>query len=76
MKILITGASGFAGTHLTEYYTRQYRGVKLYCTTYGGYGDIDRYVPEKHIFQINLLDQEKVADVEVRVVARVEPHEL
>ena len=62
MNFLITGASGFAGTHLVQYIGRR-KGTKLFGMVYESYGELDKYIPESQLVKINLLDRDKVMEV-------------
>src|SRR6185369_1099895 len=47
-RILITGADGFIGSHLTETLVRQGRKVRAFClyNSFGTRGHLDRLAPE------------------------------
>lgn len=60
MNLLITGASGFVGTHLVELYSKKRKKVKIHCTTYKGYGELTRFVAENQLHEIDLRSQETV----------------
>lgn len=58
-KILITGASGFVGSHLCELLS-QVGGFEIFGTVFGPGSDISAFVPEENQLQINLLDEKAV----------------
>ncbi len=60
MKLLITGASGFAGTHLVELYSKNTKKVEIHCATFGGPGELPRFIKKERIYEFDLLDAKKV----------------
>ena len=55
MKILVTGASGFAGSHLIE--ALKVAGQSdIYGTAYGNSSYLATLIPEDHIIKVNLTD--------------------
>ncbi|MCH7952101.1 GDP-mannose 4,6-dehydratase [Patescibacteria group bacterium] len=67
MNILITGASGFVGTHFVRLYVKERKRVKLHCATYGGYGELARFIPEDQLYEIDLGDPERVKELVKKV---------
>lgn len=63
MNILITGAAGFVGTHLVEHYSKQRQGESLHCLVFGSHGDLPRYIPQDRLYEIDLREYQKVADL-------------
>lgn len=62
MRVLITGASGFAGTHLVEALKQssQTNGLEIFGTVFNGSGVLAEMLPKDHIIPLNLLDGEAV----------------
>jgi GDP-4-dehydro-6-deoxy-D-mannose reductase len=60
MNLLITGASGFVGTHLVELYKKKREKITIHCVTYGGIGELSRFISRNFLYEIDLRDQEKV----------------
>ncbi len=62
-KILITGGSGFVGSHLVEY-LRQCGEGQIHITTYGSSDDlVQKLLPTEAIHQIDLTDSEATSDL-------------
>jgi GDP-4-dehydro-6-deoxy-D-mannose reductase len=58
-KVLITGASGFVGSHLCELLANT--DFQVYGTVFGnGKEVISKWVTRENMFEVNLLDKEKV----------------
>lgn len=62
MRVLITGASGFAGTHLIEALKQssQAKDLEIFGTAYNGSGVLAEMLPQDHIIPLNLMDGEAV----------------
>jgi GDP-4-dehydro-6-deoxy-D-mannose reductase len=63
MNLLITGASGFVGTHLAKMYSQEKRRVKLNCLTFGGFSELTRFVSQNQLHEVDLKNQEKLNDL-------------
>jgi GDP-4-dehydro-6-deoxy-D-mannose reductase len=70
-KILITGASGFVGTHLIERLNEK-NSREIYGTVFGSGSDLSTLLPEEQIITLNLMDREKVFDL----IKEIEPDGL
>lgn len=62
MRVLITGASGFAGSHLVEALKQSSnaKDLEIFGTVFNGSGILTEMVPKDHIIPINLMDVEAV----------------
>ena len=59
MKILITGASGFAGSHLLE--ALQVKGYsELYGTAFGNGAALEKMIPVENVIALNLTEKDAV----------------
>lgn len=68
MKILVTGASGFAGSHLLE--ALQAKGyAELYGTAYGNVEALSSIIPSSNIITINLTEGDEVQ----KMIQRIQP---
>lgn len=59
MRILVTGASGFAGSHLVEALQRVGT-AEVFGTAYGSKNSLDGILQEDHVVAVNLLDSVQV----------------
>jgi len=62
MKVLVTGASGFAGSHLVEALVAEKK-HEVFGTVYGTPGYIGDILDAQHIVAIDLTSQEKVQEL-------------
>ena len=62
MRVLITGASGFAGTHLVEALKQSAnaKDMEIFGTVFNGSGVLAELLPQDHIIPLNLMDVEAV----------------
>jgi GDP-4-dehydro-6-deoxy-D-mannose reductase len=68
-SVLVTGASGFVGTHLVEHLLKMKR-YEVFGTHYGGERNfLETLLPKKNIFSVNLLNKEETFEV----VSKVKP---
>lgn len=59
MKILVTGASGFAGSHLLE--ALKAKGYsELYGTAYGNGAALEKMIPAENVIALNLTEKDAV----------------
>ena len=66
-KLLITGATGFVGSHALEYFTdKEY---EVFGTAYKSDNDVSDLIDQDHLISINLFDKEKV----INLVNKIEP---
>lgn len=68
MKILVTGASGFAGSHLVEALVAAGH-TDIYGTAFGGGDFLKSHIPENHIIQVDLTHTGETE----KLVAGIEP---
>ncbi|MEK7499376.1 MAG: GDP-mannose 4,6-dehydratase, partial [Patescibacteria group bacterium] len=71
MKILVTGASGFAGSHLVEA-LKAVGQSDIYGTAYGNSGYLATLLPQDHIIKVNLTDAEATSTL----VEKVQPDQI
>ncbi len=64
-KILITGASGFVGSHLIDHLLESgYTAQQIYGTSYGEASEfLKERLPADHIYQLDLTDESKTLEV-------------
>jgi GDP-4-dehydro-6-deoxy-D-mannose reductase len=62
MKIAITGASGFAGTHLVEYFRKNRKRDELICFVFDPYAHLADYVRQDHLIELDLMDSTAVEE--------------
>src|SRR4030042_994626 len=60
MKIAITGAAGFAGTHLVEYFRKNRKRDELLCFVFGEYQHLTEFVRNDHLIEVNLMNSAEV----------------
>ena len=71
MKILVTGASGFAGSHLIEA-LKSAGQSDIYGTAYGNSSYLATLIPEDHIIKVNLTD----AEATFTLIEKVQPDQI
>lgn len=70
--ILITGGTGFAGSHLVEALLAEGRD-KVHVTSYGSdSGLVNQVLPEDHIHQLNLTDFDKTK----QLIKKLQPNQI
>jgi len=72
MNILITGATGFVGTHLIELYIKDRKSKNLHCVTFGESRTLQQVIPKEQCYEIDLTQPEKVYEL----VEKVKPQEV
>lgn len=68
MNILVTGASGFAGSHLVEM-LRAKGYTNIYGTAFGNMASLSSLIPESHVIAINLTEAQAVE----RMISSIQP---
>ena len=71
MRILVTGASGFAGSHLVEALLKQ-ENAEVYGTAYGKPDYLATLLPQDHIISVNLSERESVE----QLIQQVQPDQV
>lgn len=62
MKILVTGASGFAGSHLIEALKAK-RYTDIYGTVFGGTPFVDSLLPKNQLLHVDLTNKQAIIDL-------------
>lgn len=60
MNILITGASGFVGTHLVESLAKAEKPATIHCVTFRGHNLLADFITKKNIYELDLFDGKKI----------------